>query len=178
MRSIDQTVRLSPRQGSGPMQSFRRGRIRYDVKAGSTRKLPRSVDSETGRFWQDLVLEGSPMKKSRLTESQIVAVLKSAWRVVQGAGYRAAFHPAWQARPECLHRVLQPDLSRRGSERMPVRLVGGGAGDHRRTARAQRNQATRCAGKPAASALPRAFARRGNSSVELSTRRRSLRTIR
>src|SRR5258705_1879810 len=63
MRSIDQTVRLSPRQGSGPMQSFRRGRIRLE-----------------------------------------------------------------------------------------------------------RNQGTRCAGKPAASALPRAFARRGNSTVELSTR--------
>jgi hypothetical protein len=42
----------------------------------------------------------------------------------------------------------------------------------------QRNHATRCAGDPAASALPRAFARRGNSSLELSTRRRSLRTIR
>src|SRR5258705_10817941 len=68
MRSIDQTVRLSPRQWSGPMQSFRRGRIRL-----------------------------------------------------------------------------------------------------------QRNHATRCAGKPAASALPRACARRGNSSLELSTRRRSLR---
>src|SRR6266404_2090887 len=52
-----------------------------------------------------------------------------------------------------------------------VRLVAGGAGSHRRMARAlQRNQATRCAGKPAASALPRAFARRGNSSLELSTR--------
>ena len=51
-----------------------------------------------------------------------------------------------------------------------------GAGDHRRMARAlQRNHATRCAGKPAASALPRAFARRGNSSLELSTRRGSLR---
>ena len=62
---------------------------------------------------------------------------------------------------------------------IPVRLVGGGAGDHRRMARAlQRNHATRCARKPAASALPRAFARRGNSSLELSTRRRSLRTIR
>ena len=97
----------------------------------------------------------------------------------RGAGYRAAFHPASQTLPECLHRVLQPDLSRRGSERMTVRLVGGGAGDHHRMARAlQRNRATRCAGKPAASALPRAFTRRGNFSLELSTRRRSLRTIR
>ena len=117
------------------MQSFRRGRIRQDVKARVARQ-------------------------------------PGIHRVVQGAGYRAAFHPAWQARPECLHRALQPDLSRRGSERIPVRLVGGGAGDHRRMARAlQRNHATRRAGKPAASALPRAFARRGNSSSELSTRR-------
>src|ERR1700680_5078493 len=45
-------------------------------RLGSTRKLPQSVDSETGLFWQDLVPEGSPMKKSRFTESQIVAVLK------------------------------------------------------------------------------------------------------
>src|SRR5216683_3735530 len=56
-----------------------------------------------------------------------------------------------------------------------VRLVAGGSGDHRQMARAlQRNQATRCAGKPAASALPRGFARRGNSSLELSTRRGEL----
>src|SRR6202171_4737883 len=33
-----------------------------------------------------------------------------------------------KADQNCLHRVLQPDLSRRGSERIPVRLVGGGAG--------------------------------------------------
>ena len=39
----------------------------------------------------------------------------------------------------------------------------------------QRNQAARRAGKPAASALPRAFARCGNSSLELSTGRGSLR---
>src|SRR5262245_10064692 len=39
----------------------------------------------------------------------------------------------------------------------------------------QRNQAARCAGKPAASALPRAYARSGNSSLELSTKQGSLR---
>ncbi len=55
-------------------------------------------------------------------------------------------------------------------ERLPVRLAGRGARNHRRLARPlQRNQTARRAGKPAASALPRAVARGGNSSLELST---------
>ena len=91
-------------------------------------------------------------------------------RLVQGAGHRAALHPARQARPERLHRALQPHLPRGSAERLPVRLAGRGPRDHRRVARAlQRDQAARRAGKPAASALPRAVARRGNSSLELST---------
>ena len=36
----------------------------------------------------------------------------SVHRLVQGAGHRAALHPARQARSERLHRALQPDLSR------------------------------------------------------------------
>ena len=36
---------------------------------------------------------------------------------MQDAGHRAALHPAWQTRPERLHRAVQSDVSRRGPER-------------------------------------------------------------
>ena len=50
-------------------------------------------------------------------------------------------HPAGQARPERLHRALQPDLSRGSLERLPVRLAERGPRHHCRMARAvQRNQ--------------------------------------
>jgi hypothetical protein len=61
-------------------------------------------------------------------------------------------HSTGQARPERLHRTLQPDLSRGSAQRSPIRLARRSARDHRRMARAeQRNQAARRAGKPAAS---------------------------
>lgn len=61
-------------------------------------------------------------------------------------------------------------FNRGGAERLPVRLPRRGPRDHGRLARPlQRNQTARCAREPAASALPRAIARRGNSSLELST---------
>lgn len=92
------------------------------------------------------------------------------YEVVQGTGHRAALHLAGQARPERLHRALQSNLPRRGLERLPVRLFRRDPRDHRRMVGAvQRNQTARRAGKPAASALPRAVARCRNSSLELST---------
>ena len=55
-----------------------------------------------------------------------------------------------------------PHVSHRGAERLSVRLDQPGARDHRRVAAPlQRNSTARCAGKPAASALPRATARDG-----------------
>jgi hypothetical protein len=174
------------------MQSFRRGRIRYDVKAASIRKLLRSVDTETGLLWQDLVLEGESDKEvtaHRVADSRGIEGRRSGSaggavdaqaRHQRGEWCRSRISScdsstAWQARPECLHRVLQPDLSRRGSERIPVRLVGGGAGNHRRTARAlQRNQAKRCAGEPRRQRVTASVCSPRNSSVELPTRRRDL----
>ena len=76
----------------------------------------------------------------------------------RGARHRDPLHSAGQAQSERVHRALQPDLPRGGPQRLPVRLARRGQRDHGRMARAlQRNQATRCARKPAASALPRAL---------------------
>jgi transposase InsO family protein len=69
-----------------------------------------------------------------------------------------------------LRRTLQSHLPRRGAQRLSLRLAGRSPRNHHRVARARRRgRAARRAGKPAASALPRAGARRGNSGLGLST---------
>ena len=103
---------------------------------------------------------------------------RSVHGLVQESEHPTALHPTGQARSERLHRALQPDLSRGGAQCLPVRLARRSTRAHRGMARAvQRDQTARRAGKPAASALPRALARSGNSSLELSTRRGSLRMV-
>ena len=48
----------------------------FVLRRWGNRKLPLQVDSKSWTFLAGFVLEGSPIKKSRLTESQIVAILK------------------------------------------------------------------------------------------------------
>ena len=68
------------------------------------RKLPLPVDSKNWTFWQDFVLEGSPMKKSRFTESQIVAILKegeagvAVAQITRKHGISAATYYHWKSK--------------------------------------------------------------------------------
>ncbi len=89
------------------------------------------------------MLEGSPMKKSRFTESQIVAILKEGEAGVAVAQLACKRDQRSNLLPGHHHRLDRP---------------------------LQRNASARRAGKPATCAVSRALARGGNSNLELSTR--------
>jgi hypothetical protein len=134
------------------------------------------------------------MKKSRFTGSQISRGIEgrrsgSAGGVVdpqarhqrgevQGAGYRAAFHPAWQARPECLHRALQPTYR----EEVSSAYLFNSLEEVREITAEWLERYNEITPHDALGSLPPARYRErllaAKTPAELSTRRRGLRTIR
>jgi transposase InsO family protein len=75
--------------------------------------------------------------------------------LVRAPRHRAAIHPAGQARSERIHRAVQSQLPGGSARRLRLRRSARGASDHPRMAQGLQRRATpRCAGKPAASAIP------------------------
>src|SRR5574341_978252 len=73
-------------------------------------------------------------------------------KTVLGAADRHWLDPAREAGSERLHRAVQSVVSRKGPGRVPLRLPGAGARDHRRVARDLQHRAAPRRPRPGAAA--------------------------
>ena len=137
------------------------------ARGSASRSPPRSPAGGRSAFMEQLIeLHGKPDALRLDNGSELTSHAFVDWAKDQRN--RAALHRARQAEPERLHRAVQPDLSGRGAQRVPVRIDRAGAADHRRLAdRIQRAAASRL---PRASAAADLYAE-GNTSrrVQLQT---------